>query len=161
MLGPTASGKSAVAMAVAELEGDVELVSVDSMQVYRGMDIGTAKPTEAERVRVRHHLIDLVEPTQEFSVTDFQHAYRSAVADIDARGRRAVLVGGTGLYHRAVIDEFDMPGEWPELRAATGGRGRGAGVRTPPCSPGADRSDGGGTDGTDQHPPDRPSAGGV
>jgi len=121
VIGPTASGKSSVAMAVAELEGDVELVSVDSMQVYRGMDIGTAKPTEVERVRVRHHLIDLVESTQEFSVTEFQRAYRTAVADIDARGKRAVLVGGTGLYHRAVIDEFDMPGEWPELRARLAG----------------------------------------
>ena len=116
VIGPTASGKSSVAMAVAESAGDVELVSVDSMQVYRGMDIGTAKPTDAERARVRHHLIDLVEPTQEFSVAEFQRAYRLAIVDIAARRHRSILVGGTGLYHRAVIDELDMPGEWPELR---------------------------------------------
>ena len=116
VIGPTASGKSAVAMAVAEQCGDIELISIDSMQVYRGLDIGTAKPTESERRRVRHHLIDLVEPTQEFSVTEFQRAYRTAIDDIAVRRQRAILVGGTGLYHRAVVDDLDMPGEWPELR---------------------------------------------
>ena len=116
VIGPTASGKSSVAMAAAEACGDVELISVDSMQVYRGMDIGTAKPTSAERTRVPHHLLDLVDPTGEFSVTEFQSAYRRAIADIAERGRRAILVGGTGLYHRAVIDELEMPGEWPEVR---------------------------------------------
>jgi tRNA dimethylallyltransferase len=117
VLGPTASGKSSVAMAVAEQLGDVELVSVDSMQVYRGMDIGTAKPTEAEQARVPHHLIDLVEPTDEFSVAEFQRAYDDVVAGIGQRGHRALLVGGTGLYHRAVVDGLDIPGEWPEIRA--------------------------------------------
>jgi tRNA dimethylallyltransferase len=117
IVGPTASGKSAVAMAVARAQGDVELVSIDSMQVYRGMDIGTAKPTAAERAEVRHHLIDLVEPTDDFTVAEFQRAYRDALAGVAARGARALLVGGTGLYHRAVIDDLDLPGEWPEIRA--------------------------------------------
>jgi tRNA dimethylallyltransferase len=117
IVGPTASGKSAVAMAVARQLGDVELVSVDSMQVYRGMDIGTAKPTPTERAEVRHHLIDLVEPSDDFTVAEFQRAYRDVVAEVVARDARALLVGGTGLYHRAVIDELDLPGEWPEIRA--------------------------------------------
>lgn len=116
VVGPTASGKSAVAMAVAEQLGDVELVSIDSMQVYRGMDIGTAKPSAAERAAVRHHLLDLVDPADAFTVAEFQRAYAVALADIAGRGGRAVLVGGTGLYHRAAIDGLDLPGEWPEIR---------------------------------------------
>ena len=117
LVGPTASGKSAVAMAVARHVPGLELVSVDSMQVYRGMDIGTAKPSSAERDEVRHHLLDLVDPSDEFTVAEFQRAYRDALADIEARRGRALLVGGTGLYHRAVIDDLDLPGEWPEVRA--------------------------------------------
>ncbi len=116
VVGPTASGKSSVAMAVAALHDDIELVSVDSMQVYRGMDIGTAKPTAAERARVPHHLIDLVDADHEYTVAEFQQAYRAVVADLERRGRRALLVGGTGLYHRAVIDDLDLPGEWPRIR---------------------------------------------
>ena len=116
VVGSTASGKSDVALAVARRLGDVELVSVDSMQVYRGMDIGTAKPTSEERAEVRHHCIDLVEPTTEFTVGDFQQASRHAIEQIERRGHRALLVGGTGLYHRVVIDEFDLPGEFPEVR---------------------------------------------
>lgn len=117
VVGPTASGKSSVAMAVAEQLGDVELISIDSMQVYRGMDIGTAKPSADERARVRHHLLDLVDPSDEFTVAEFQRAYVAALDDLAGRGHRAVLVGGTGLYHRAVIDDLDLPGEWPDLRA--------------------------------------------
>jgi tRNA dimethylallyltransferase len=117
VVGPTASGKSAVALAVADRCGDVELVSIDSMQVYRRMDVGTAKPTAAERARVPHHLLDLVEPSEEFTVAEFQRAYRAALADIAGRNGRALLVGGTGLYHRAVVDDLDIPGEWPEVRA--------------------------------------------
>jgi tRNA dimethylallyltransferase len=117
VVGPTASGKSAVAMHVAERSGDVELVSVDSMQVYRGMDIGTAKASADERARVRHHLLDLVDASEEFTVAEFQRAYTAALDDIAARGHRAILVGGTGLYHRAVIDDLDLPGEWPDARA--------------------------------------------
>lgn len=110
IVGPTASGKSSLALHVAEQIG-AELISVDSMQVYRGMDIGTAKPTPAEQARVRHHLIDLVDPSEEFTVAQFQAAYRAVTAE------PAILVGGTGLYHRAVLDDLDLPGEWPELRA--------------------------------------------
>ena len=120
VLGPTAGGKSAVAMALAT--GDVgrrlgiELVSIDAMQVYRGMDIGTAKPDARDRAGVRHHLIDLVEASESFTVTRFQSAYREAVADIVVRGARPLLVGGTGLYLRAVVDDLDIPGQWPEVR---------------------------------------------
>lgn len=116
MIGPTASGKSAVAMAVAE-SLDVDLVSVDAMQVYRGMDIGTAKPSLDERARVRHHLVDVVAPDHEFTVAEFQLHVERVRADLIAARRRALLVGGTGLYHRVVIDGFDIPGQWPEIRA--------------------------------------------
>ncbi len=116
IVGPTASGKSSVAMAVAERLGDVELVSIDSMQVYRGMDIGTAKPTSDEQAQVRHHLIDVIDATEPWTVAEFQRAYRDVTDDIAGRGQRALLVGGTGLYHRAVIDDLDIPGEWPEIR---------------------------------------------
>ena len=116
IVGSTASGKSSVAMAVATATGDVELVSVDSMQVYRGMDIGTAKPTLDERRTVRHHGLDLVDATEEFTVAEFQPAARAALADIASRGSRALLVGGTGLYHRVVVDDFDIPGRFPHVR---------------------------------------------
>jgi tRNA dimethylallyltransferase len=116
IVGPTASGKSAVAMAAADQLGDIELISIDSMQVYRRMDIGTAKPTSEQRQRVTHHLLDLVQPDTDFTVAEFQHAYRAALTDIAGRGHRAILVGGTGLYHRAVIDDLDLPGEWPGVR---------------------------------------------
>ena len=117
LVGSTASGKSAVALAIARRRApDVELVSVDSMQVYRGMDIGTAKPTAEERAEVRHHLLDLVEPTEDFSVADHQRAVADALADIDRRARRAVLVGGTGLYVRAVVDRLTIPGQWPDVK---------------------------------------------
>ncbi len=118
IVGVTASGKSALAMAVARGRSDVELISVDSMQVYRGMDIGTAKPTPAERAEVPHHLIDLADPSEDFTVTRFQGAFRDALAGIEARGHRAVLVGGTGLYLRAVIDDLEIPGRHPEVREA-------------------------------------------
>ena len=97
VVGPTASGKSAVALAVACELGDVDLVSIDSMQVYRGMDIGTAKPTPTERARVPHHLLDIVDPRAEFTVAQFQDRYRAVIDEIGAAGRRAILVGGTGL----------------------------------------------------------------
>jgi tRNA dimethylallyltransferase len=118
LVGPTASGKSAVALAAAEALGDVEIVTVDSMQVYRRMDIGTAKPTPAEQAAVPHHLLDLAEPGEEFSVARFQAAATEAIASIEGRGHRALLVGGTGLYYQAVVDGFDLPGEDRELRAA-------------------------------------------
>ncbi|MBM3799797.1 MAG: tRNA (adenosine(37)-N6)-dimethylallyltransferase MiaA [Actinobacteria bacterium] len=117
LLGPTASGKSAVALAVAERNPSLELVSIDAMQVYRGLDIGTAKPSADERARVPHHLIDIVGPSDEFTVARFQREYRAVRADIASRDRHAILVGGTGLYARAAIDELDIPGQWPAVRA--------------------------------------------
>jgi len=118
IVGPTASGKSALAMAVGRAHPDVELVSVDSMQVYRGMDIGTAKPTPAERVEVPHHAIDLADPSELVTVVRYRDAADESLAGIAARGHRAVLVGGTGLYLRAVIDRLEPPGRWPAIRAA-------------------------------------------
>lgn len=117
VLGPTASGKSAVAMHVAASLGDVDVVAIDAMQVYRRMDIGTAKPTPADRALVTHHCLDLVEPSERFTATQFQAEAGRALDAIHATGRRAVLVGGTGLYLTAVIDELVFPGEWPEIRA--------------------------------------------
>ncbi|MFT5026021.1 MAG: tRNA dimethylallyltransferase [Ilumatobacter sp.] len=104
-------------MAVAAQLGDVELISVDSMQVYRGLDIGTAKPSPEDQAAIRHHCIDIAEATAEFTVAEFKRAHASALGHIAARGQSALLVGGTGLYHRVVIDDFDLPGEWPEVRA--------------------------------------------
>jgi len=121
VLGPTASGKSALALTLHDLLGDwtgaaVELVSIDSMQVYRGMDIGTAKPTRDEQARVAHHLIDLVGADQRFTVAEFQAKARTVLDDVVARGNIPLLVGGTGLYLRAVIDDLDIPGQYPEVR---------------------------------------------
>lgn len=116
ILGPTASGKSGVAMAVAQALGNVELVSIDSMQVYRGMDIGTAKPSDAEQAAVPHHLIDLSDPADDFAVSMFQEAWRHVAADIASRGATPILVGGTGLYLRSVIDAFELPGTYPQVR---------------------------------------------
>lgn len=123
LVGPTASGKSALAFALARELGDVEIVSLDSMQVYRGMDIGTAKPSESERAAVVHHLVDVADPDDDWSVARMQAGARAALRDIEARGHRAVLVGGTGLYVRSVIDDLRIPGEdlarRAELEAAT------------------------------------------
>lgn len=117
LVGPTASGKSALALAIARAAGDAEIVSLDSMQVYRGLDIGTAKPTRAERAEIPHHLVDVADPDEEWSVARTQAGARAAIADIEARSRRAVLVGGTGLYVQAVVDAFELPGEDLGLRA--------------------------------------------
>lgn len=117
VLGPTASGKSAVAMQVASMFGDVDIVAIDAMQVYRHMNIGTAKPTSDDQRRVPHHCLDLVDPSQRFTATQFQAAAGDALDAIHAAGRRALLVGGTGLYLTAVIDDLVFPGEWPEIRA--------------------------------------------
>ena len=118
IVGVTATGKSAVAVAVARQLGSAEIISVDSMQVYREMDIGTDKPPAAVRTEVPHHLIDVADPSEDYSLTMFQAAARQARADIATRGRTAVLVGGTGLYHRAVIDDLEIPGLYPETAAA-------------------------------------------
>ena len=120
LVGPTASGKSEIALAVARQRsghGGVELVSVDSMAVYRGMDIGTTKPSAAVRAEVPYHLVDVVDPGQEYTVTLFQAAVRQALEGIASRGGEALLVGGTGLYLRAVTDDLHFPGRYPEVAA--------------------------------------------
>ena len=118
LVGATASGKSTLALGLARLRPELEIVSVDSMCVYRGMDIGTAKATASEQRAVRHHLLDVVEPGDEFTVHDFQRQARAALADIEARGRRALFVGGTGLYLRAVVDDLELPGRFASVASA-------------------------------------------
>jgi tRNA dimethylallyltransferase len=116
VVGPTAAGKTALSLPLArELDGEV--VNADSMQLYRGMDIGTAKLPPAQRAGVPHHLLDIWEVTQAASVAEYQRLARAAVDGILARGRVPLLVGGSGLYVRAVLDELDFPGTDPALRA--------------------------------------------
>jgi len=117
VVGPTASGKSALAFELARRRGDCEIVTVDSMQVYRGMDIGTATPTPTEQADVPHHLLDIVDPDDDYTVSRFQSDCLAVLADIEARGKRALLVGGTGLYLQAVVDDLEIPGQFPEVRA--------------------------------------------
>jgi tRNA dimethylallyltransferase len=115
--GPTASGKSAVALLLAERLGG-EIISVDSMQVYRGMDIGTAKPGPQERARIPHHLIDVAEVRESFDAAQFMRLARAAEADIRGRGRLPIFCGGTGLYFNALISGVgEAPGSDPGLRA--------------------------------------------
>jgi tRNA dimethylallyltransferase len=115
--GPTASGKSEVALLLAEQIGG-EIVSVDSMQVYRGMDIGTAKPSAADRRRVRHHLIDIADITESFDAAQFVENAERAVDDIRARGATPILCGGTGFYFKAFLEGLgEAPPGDPELRA--------------------------------------------
>lgn len=117
LMGPTASGKSAAAMALAE-RLPIEIVSVDSALVFRGMDIGTAKPTPDERARVPHHLLDLIDPADAYSAGRFVTDATAAIADIRARGRVPVLVGGTMLYFKALRDGLDdLPTTDPAVRA--------------------------------------------
>ncbi|MDE3087624.1 MAG: tRNA (adenosine(37)-N6)-dimethylallyltransferase MiaA, partial [Acidobacteriota bacterium] len=117
LVGVTASGKSRLAAGLARARPEAELVSVDSMAVYRGMDIGTAKPAPGERAELRYHLLDLVDPEEQFTLRQFQEAARRALAGIEERGQRALLVGGTALYLRAVVDALELPGRWPEVAA--------------------------------------------
>jgi tRNA dimethylallyltransferase len=116
VVGPTASGKSDLAVSLA-LELDGEVINADAMQFYRGMDIGTAKITPAERKGVPHNLLDILDVTQEASVSDFQQQARAAIGDIHARGKRAILAGGSGLYVRAALDVLEFPGTDPAVRA--------------------------------------------
>ena len=106
LAGPTAVGKSAIALLLAERLGG-EIVSVDSMQVYRGLEIGTAKPSPADRTRIPHHLIDVMEMTESFDAAQFVQLARRAVADIQSRGRVPILCGGTGLYFKAFLEGLD------------------------------------------------------
>lgn len=111
VVGPTASGKSGLALKLAQ-QFNGEIIAADSRTIYRGMDIGTAKPTAAERKAVPHHLIDIVDPDQPFSAADFQQQANQAIADIQARGRLPIMVGGTGLYVDSVIYNYSFkPGE--------------------------------------------------
>lgn len=117
LLGPTASGKSALAMRLAETL-PLEIVSIDSAQVYRGMDIGTAKPTAAERTRVPHHLLDLRDPNETYSAADFVRDATRAIADIRARGKLPLVVGGTMLYAKALREGLSaLPPADPAIRA--------------------------------------------
>lgn len=117
IVGLTASGKSCVAVALSLALGDAEVVSIDSMAVYRGMEKGTAVPTQQERRGVPHHLIGIVDPSCELSVMQFQEAARSVLQEICQRGKKAVLVGGSGLYFQAVVDQLEIPQRYPEVLA--------------------------------------------
>jgi tRNA dimethylallyltransferase len=117
VVGATAAGKSGLALDLAErLDG--EIVNTDAMQVYRGMDIGTAKVPDPERRGIPHHLLDLLDVTEPLTVAEFQGWARAAVAEMRTRGRTPVLVGGSALYTRAVLDRFDFPGTDPDVRRA-------------------------------------------
>lgn len=128
VVGPTATGKSDLGLALAErLSGEV--VNADAMQLYRGMDIGTAKLTVAERRGIPHHLLDVLDPAEDASVAAYQRDARAAVAEIAARGHRPVVVGGSGLYVRALLDRIEFPGTDPQVRAALEARVAAEGAR--------------------------------
>lgn len=130
LLGPTASGKSSLALDVAAARNGVgqatEIIAVDAFTVYRGMDVGTAKPDLATRERVRHHLVDVLDPAEELTVVRFRDLAREAIADVHARGATALLVGGSGLYWRSVVDDLAFPPTDPEVRARIEARHAGA-----------------------------------
>ena len=105
-------------MAYATARGDVEIVAIDAMQIYRRMDIGTAKPSASDRRAVVHHGLDLVEPSQPYTVANFAATVGPIVADIASRGLQPLLVAGTGLYLRSLTDPMTIPGQWPDVRAA-------------------------------------------
>lgn len=117
IVGPTAVGKTSAAVEVAE-RLHAEIVSIDSMQIYRGMDIGTDKAPEELRRRIPHHLLDLRDPSDDVTVAEFQELARAAIEDIHQRDRLPLLVGGSGLYFRAVVDDLEFPPRSPEVRAA-------------------------------------------
>jgi tRNA dimethylallyltransferase len=115
VVGPTASGKTDLSLALAERLGG-EIVNTDAMQVYRGMDVGTAKLPVAERRGIAHHLLDLLDVHEPASVAEFQRLARAVIDDVRERGATPVLVGGSALYTRAVLDRFEFPGTDPEVR---------------------------------------------
>lgn len=117
VLGPTAAGKSEIALRLAKELG-ADLVSVDSMQAYRGMDIGTAKPSPAEQAAVAHHLIDIADPSEDLTVADFQRRGRRVIERSLAKGRPVVIAGGSGLHFRALVDPLEFPPSDPAVRAA-------------------------------------------
>ncbi len=116
VVGPTATGKSDLGLALARAY-DGEVVNADAMQLYRGLDVGTAKLTPAERAGVPHHLLDVLDVTEPASVAAYQRAARTVIEEVLAAGRTPVLVGGSGLYVHAVVDELEFPGTDPDLRA--------------------------------------------
>ncbi len=120
IVGPTASGKTglgiAIARRLAEAGERAEIVNADAYQMYRGMDIGTAKPTAEEQAAVPHHLIDIIDPEDTMSVARFQQLARETIAELQSRGIRPILVGGSGLYARAAIDDISFPGTDSEVR---------------------------------------------
>jgi tRNA dimethylallyltransferase len=115
LVGSTGTGKTRLAIRLAQKFADVELISIDAMAVYIGFDIGAAKPLGADRTDHVWHLLDLVLPEQEFSVAEFQKAFKEVILDIESREKRAILVGGTGLYHRAAIDDLQLPSRYPNI----------------------------------------------
>jgi tRNA dimethylallyltransferase len=117
IVGPTAVGKTGVSLEVAAGLG-AEIISIDSMQVYVGMDIGTGKVSPAERARIPHHLLDLRPPDHELTVEEFQGLARAAIEDITARGKLPLLVGGSGLYFRAVVDDLAFPPRAADVRTS-------------------------------------------
>ena len=139
VVGPTATGKTALAVALARRLGG-EVVNADSMQLYRGMDIGTAKLPLAERRGVPHHLLDVLEVTERASVAAYQRAARAQVADCSARGLVPVVVGGSGLYVRALLDRLDFPGTDPVVRARLEADLAEVGPAANSCSPSAGSS---------------------
>ncbi|NNN18627.1 MAG: tRNA (adenosine(37)-N6)-dimethylallyltransferase MiaA [Acidimicrobiaceae bacterium] len=116
LVGPTASGKTQIAMELAAKFDRLELVSIDSMTVYRLMDVGTAKPGQKDLEGIRYHLLDMVDPWEEYSVYEFQRDARLVLNEIAERKGIALLVGGTGLYYQAMVDGLVIPGRWPEIR---------------------------------------------
>jgi tRNA dimethylallyltransferase len=124
LVGPTGAGKSALALSLAE-RLDAEIVAVDAFTVYRGMDVGTAKPDVGDRARIPHHMIDVLDPGEECGVAWFQRTAREAIGRVRARGRTPLLVGGSGLYLRAVVDPLEFPPTDFELRSRIEGRYRG------------------------------------
>ena len=116
IVGTTASGKSKLAMIIAEKIKDFEIISLDSMQIYKRMDIGTAKPTREEQAKIPHHMIDIVEPHEEYTISQFQIEAQNAIEKIESRGMLPLLVGGTGLYLRTIIDDLEIPGQFLETR---------------------------------------------
>ena len=134
IVGPTASGKTglgiAIARRLAERGERAEIVNADAYQMYRGMDIGTAKPTAEEQAAVPHHLIDIIDPDDTMTVARFQQLARRTITELQSRGIRPILVGGSGLYARAAIDDISFPGTDPKIRERLERRERaeGAGV---------------------------------
>lgn len=116
IIGPTAAGKSDLAVDLAQALGNAEIINVDSMQIYRGMDIGTAKLSLVERRGIPHHLLDLLDITEPATVAQFQRWARAAIGDCLGRGVMPILVGGSALYLRAVLDKFEFPGTDPAIR---------------------------------------------